>query len=87
MGTRIATAAALLLTVATMTAVFGQAYPAPAPDLYAPPRLRPIPRIEVYPRLRVQYYRDCGDWLGVENRPSGPTVVPQSRCRWVKRYY
>jgi hypothetical protein len=88
MGTRIATTAAALLTVITATAAFGQAYPPvpPSGDSYAP-RVRPIPRVEVYPRLRVQYYRDCADWLAVENRPSGPTVVPQSRCRWVKRYY
>jgi hypothetical protein len=48
---------------------------------------RPLPRVEITPRLRVQYYRDCVDALVVEQRLTGPTVVPRSRCRWAKRYY
>ena len=64
---------------------FAQGY-APGP-VYVPPPARPLPRVEITPRLRVQYYRDCIDALVVEPRLTGPTIVPHSRCRWVKRYY
>jgi hypothetical protein len=56
--------------------------PAPAP---APPRA-PF-RVEIYPRVHVQYYRDCVDGYVVEQRLTGPTVVPRMNCRWAKRYY
>jgi hypothetical protein len=77
----IAATAAVLSALGT-PAVLAQAYP-PAPA----PFVRPIPRIEINPRLRVQYYRDCVDGYVVEPRLTGPTVVPRMRCRWAKRYY
>jgi hypothetical protein len=66
----------------TATAATAQSYYAPAPA----PRRAPF-RIEIYPRVHVQYYRNCVDGYVVEQRPSGPTVVPRSNCRWAKRYY
>jgi hypothetical protein len=52
-----------------------------------PPRVRPRPRpplqIEVAPGPR--YYRQCTDWLAVEQRPSGNVIVPQTRCVWALR--
>jgi hypothetical protein len=77
----IAATAAVLMMLGAPAAV-AQAYP-PAPAPY----MRPIPRIEINPRLRVQYYRDCVDGYVVEPRLTGPTVVPRMRCRWAKRYY
>jgi hypothetical protein len=44
-------------------------------------------RVEIYPRVHVQYYRDCVDGYVVEQRLTGPTVVPRMNCRWAKRYY
>ena len=80
-----ATAACAIASAAT--SAFAQGY-APAPGaVYMPPPPRPLPRVEITPRLRVQYYRDCVDALVVEQRLTGPTVVPRSRCRWAKRYY
>jgi hypothetical protein len=63
-----------------------QTYPPPG-TLYVPPPVRPLPRVEITPRVHVQYYRDCVDAYVVEPRLSGPTVVPHMRCRWAKRYY
>jgi len=83
----IPTGAAVMLMMITATAVVAQSYPPPPPptDPYAPQSVRP--KIQVTPRVRVQYYRDCVDWYAVEPRLTGPTVVPHSRCQWVKRYY
>ena len=81
----VATVAWAIASAATLA--FAQGY-APAPGaVYVPPPARPLPRVEITPRLRVQYYRDCIDALVVEPRLTGPTIVPHSRCRWVKRYY
>ena len=82
----------LILIVATAawaiapaaTSAFAQGYVPPPGAVYVP---HPLPRVEITPRLRVQYYRDCVDALVVEQRLTGPTVVPRSRCRWAKRYY
>jgi hypothetical protein len=86
---RLATiAAAAALTGALMSnPAFAQVY-APAPGMpYPPPLMRPLPRIEINPRVRVQWYRDCAGGYAVEPRLTGPTVVPVQRCRWAKRYY
>jgi hypothetical protein len=78
-------ATAALLTALSVAAALAQSYPPLVdPSLQ---RVRPIPRIELRPRLRVQYYRDCVDFYAVEPRASGPTVVPHMNCRWAKRYY
>jgi hypothetical protein len=81
--------AAVMLLMLAATAVVAQTYPPPPPptDPFPPQSARPIPKIQVTPRVRVQYYRDCVDWYAVEPRLTGPTVVPHSRCQWVKRYY
>jgi hypothetical protein len=80
-------ATAAWATASAATSAFAQGY-VPAPGaVYVPPPPRPLPRVEITPRLRVQYYRDCVDALVVEPRLTGPTVVPRSRCRWAKRYY
>ena len=73
---------AVILFGLTAADAAAQSYYAPAP---APPRA-PF-RVEVYPRLRVQYYRNCVDGYVVEQRLTGPTVVPRMNCRWAKRYY
>jgi hypothetical protein len=78
----VATAACAIASAAT--SAFAQGYVPPPGPVYVP---RPLPRVEITPRLRVQYYRDCVDALVVEQRLTGPTVVPRSRCRWAKRYY
>ena len=78
--------AILTVTLAALTAsgAFAQSYYAPAP---APaPRRAPF-RVEIYPRVHVQYYRNCVDGYVVEQRLTGPTVVPRQNCRWAKRYY
>jgi hypothetical protein len=81
----IAIGAAAIVLATLSAAALAQSYPPPAdPSLR---RARPPTRIEVYPRLRVQYYRDCIDGYAVEPRASGPTVVPRMSCRWAKRYY
>jgi hypothetical protein len=55
-----------------------------ATDFSAQRRYRRAPaRLTVYPWWR--YYRQCVDWYAVEARASGPTVVPQMRCRWAVR--
>jgi hypothetical protein len=73
------------LTALSIAAAFAQGYQPPGdPSLQ---RVRPPLRIEIHPRLRVQYYRDCVDFYAIEPRASGPTVVPRSNCRWAKRYY
>jgi hypothetical protein len=54
---------------------------------YPPPLSRPLPRVEITPRVRSLWYRDCVGGYGVESRLTGPTVVPIQRCRWAKRYY
>lgn len=80
--------AVLTVAIAGLTAsdVLAQSYYAPAPvPAPAPPRA-PF-RVEIYPRLRVQYYRNCVDGYVVEQRLTGPTVVPRMNCRWAKRYY
>ena len=67
----IAIGAAAIVLATLSAAALAQSYPAPAdPSLR---RARPPTRIEVYPRLRVQYYRDCIDGYAVEPRASGPT--------------
>jgi hypothetical protein len=88
MRTMIPIAATIALAIATaIPSAQAQSYP-PAPgSLYVPPPARPLPRVEITPRLRVQYYRDCVDGYVVEPRLTGPTVVPRMRCRWAKRYY
>jgi hypothetical protein len=82
----IVTAAALTI-VSAATPVLAQGYPPPPGTIYVPPPVRPLPRVEITPRVRTQYYRDCFDAVVVEQRLTGPTVVPRSRCHWVKRYY
>ena len=77
-------AVALAGLTATSTAAQSSYAPAPVPAP-APPRA-PF-RVEVYPRVHVQYYRDCVDGYVVEQRLTGPTVVPRMNCRWAKRYY
>jgi len=72
------------LTGLTATGAAAQSYYAPAPAP-VPPRV-PF-RVEIYPRVHVQYYRDCVDGYVVEQRLTGPTVVPRMNCRWAKRYY
>jgi hypothetical protein len=74
----------LVVSLAGLTAAgaAAQSYYAPAP---APPRV-PF-RVEIYPRVHVQYYRNCADGYVVEQRLTGPTVVPRMNCRWAKRYY
>jgi hypothetical protein len=67
----------------TATAATAQSYYAPAP---APAPRAPF-RVEIYPRVHVQYYRNCVDGYVVEQRLTGPTVVPRTNCRWAKRYY
>jgi hypothetical protein len=80
-------ATAALASAPAATSVLAQGYP-PAPGaVYVPPPLRPLPRVEITPRVRAQYYRDCVDGYVVEPRLTGPTVVPRMRCHWVKRYY
>jgi hypothetical protein len=41
------------------------------------------PRIRVTPNQRL--VRQCDDWYVVEQRATGPTVVPNSRCWWAYR--
>ena len=74
----------IILAGLTASSSLAQSYYAPAP-VPAPPRV-PF-RVEIYPRVHVQYYRDCVDGYVVEQRLTGPTVVPRMNCRWAKRYY
>ena len=74
----------IILAGLTASSSLAQSYYAPAP-VPAPPRV-PF-RVEIYPRVHVQYYRDCVDGYVVEQRLTGPTVVPHMNCRWAKRYY
>ena len=76
--------AILAVAIAGLTATSASAQYAPAP-VPAPPRV-PF-RVEIYPRVHVQYYRDCVDGYVVEQRLTGPTVVPRMNFRWAKRYY
>ena len=46
-------------------------------------RVAAQPRIVVTPAQRL--YRRCVDTYVVENRPTGPTVVPDMRCWWTYR--
>jgi hypothetical protein len=73
---------ATFLSALMTAAAVAQTYPP-----LAQPSVRTIPRIQVTPRVREQYYRDCVDWYAVEPRLTGPTIVPHMRCQWVKRYY
>jgi hypothetical protein len=41
------------------------------------------PRIRVTPTQRL--VRQCEDWYEVEQRATGPTVVPAYRCWWAYR--
>jgi hypothetical protein len=41
------------------------------------------PRIRVTPNQHL--VRQCEDWYAVEQRATGPTVVPNSRCWWAYR--
>lgn len=41
------------------------------------------PRIRVTPNQRL--VRQCEDWLSVEHRATGPTIVPNSHCWWAYR--
>lgn len=78
--------AILAVALTGLTAASAQSYYAPAPvPAPVPPRV-PF-RVEIYPRVHVQYYRDCVDGYAVEQRLTGPTVVPRMNCRWAKRYY
>jgi hypothetical protein len=52
------------------------------PGRAQPPRRPPL-RLEVTPS--TQFYRQCTDWYVIEQRAAGPTVVPQTRCRWALR--
>ena len=45
--------------------------------------VRPRPRIVVTPRQL--FYRQCEDRYVIENRATGPTVVPEMRCWWISR--
>jgi len=55
----------------------------------APPPPRRAHRVAARPRIVVtpaqRLYRQCVDRYVVENRPSGPTVVPDTRCWWAYR--
>ncbi len=76
----------LLIALAGLTTsgALAQSYYATVP---APPPPRAPFRVEIYPRVHVQYYRNCVDGYVVEQRLTGPTVVPRMNCRWAKRYY
>jgi hypothetical protein len=39
-------------------------------------------RVEVTPS---RLYRQCTDWLVVEHRATGDTIVPRMQCRWAVR--
>lgn len=80
-------ATAALAIASAATSVLAQGYPPASGSVYLPPPTRPLPRVDITPRVRVQYYRDCVDGYVVEPRLTGPTVVPRMRCRWAKRYY
>jgi len=83
----ISLSAAAALAALIVAPAMAQTYPPPPGTLYVPPPVRPLPRVEITPRVHVQYYRDCVDAYVVEPRLTGPTVVPHMRCRWAKRYY
>jgi len=59
--------------------------PAAAQDDPGRPRIqRRVPlRIEVEPQRRL--VRQCMDSHVIENRFSGPTIVPRTRCWWALR--
>jgi hypothetical protein len=63
-------------------AAAGMAGPAPAQDDQARPRVaRRAPlRIEVQPSRPP--VRKCADWLVIEHRYAGDTIVPRTRCWW-----
>ncbi len=81
----IAMLAATLMGLTTVSSA-AQPYYAPAPVPVPVPPRAPF-RVEIYPRVHVQYYRNCVDGYVVEQRLTGPTVVPRMNCRWAKRYY
>lgn len=41
------------------------------------------PRIRVSPNQRL--VRECNAWLSVEQRATGPTIVPNQHCWWAYR--
>lgn len=81
---------ALAAALVGAAALIGPAEPAFAQGMTAstmaaetPQRARPVrarTRIDVTPSRPL--YRQCVDWLAVEHRPSGDTIVPQTRCWW-----
>jgi hypothetical protein len=67
------------------SAVAGLAAPAQAQDDQPRPRIQrraPL-RLEVEPSQRL--IRQCADRHVIENRFSGPTIVPRTRCWWSLR--
>jgi hypothetical protein len=49
-----------------------------SPDRAKLHRRAPL-RVEVTPS---RLYRQCTDWLVVEHRATGDTIVPRMQCRW-----
>jgi hypothetical protein len=74
---------AFVLGFAAATALHAGAALAQDDPERARPQRRPPLRIEVAPPS--QLYRQCTDWYVIEQRAAGPTVVPQTRCRWAVR--
>jgi hypothetical protein len=64
-----------------LTALLGGPHAALAqnsPDRAKLHRRAPL-RVEVTPS---RLYRQCTDWLVIEHRATGDTVVPRMQCRW-----
>ena len=74
---------AFVLGLSVAAAAHGAAAQAVDEPGRAPPHRRPPLRLEVTPSS--QLYRQCTDWYVIEQRAAGPTVVPQTRCRWALR--
>jgi hypothetical protein len=82
--------AALAAALVGCAALIGPAAAASAQGLTTPtttaepsPRVRPVrARTRIDVTLSRPLYRQCVDWLAVEHRPSGDTIVPQTRCWW-----
>jgi hypothetical protein len=43
---------------------------------------RPPLRVDIVPH---RMFRQCTDWLAVEHRATGDTVVPRTQCWWAVR--
>jgi hypothetical protein len=78
-----------ILTMALIAAAWLGSFALPGPaaaqsasETQAPDaRVRTVrPRVQVTPTRRL--HRECVDWYTVEQRASGPTVVPNMRCWW-----